>query len=83
MHVEPDFFMPVLMGEPHFPGTDSLHAQLTPPRAEQLFLNPSMGLYLEGMVPTDTVRVEYMTLKTINPACAPKMMILNTAFPGP
>jgi hypothetical protein len=71
------------MGESLFPGTNSLHAQLTPLRAEQLFLNPSMGLYLEGMVATDTVRVESMTLKTVNPACTPKMMIWNTAFPGP
>lgn len=53
---------PELMGESLFPGTDSLHARFTPARAEQLFLNSGIGLYLEGMVPTDTVRVEPMTL---------------------
>lgn len=32
--------MPELMGESLFPGTDSLHAQLTLPKADQLFLSP-------------------------------------------
>lgn len=43
---------PELMGESLFPGTDSLHAHVTPPRTGRLFLNPSIGLYLEGMVPS-------------------------------